>query len=33
MQRSKSNTVFQGVNALAWQEQIRSEWDETGLSH
>jgi hypothetical protein len=26
-------TAFQGVNALAWQEQIRSEWDETGLYH
>jgi len=21
--------AFQGVNALAWQEQIRGEWDET----
>jgi hypothetical protein len=25
--------AFQGVNALAWQQQIRSEWDETRLSH
>ncbi|MEH2296357.1 hypothetical protein [Nostoc sp.] len=25
--------AFQGVNALAWQQQIRSEWDEDGLSH
>ncbi|MBD2303897.1 hypothetical protein [Nostoc sp. FACHB-190] len=32
-QLSGKITAFQGVNALAWQEQIRSEWDETGLSH
>ncbi len=25
--------AFQKINALAWQQQIRSEWDETGLSH
>jgi hypothetical protein len=32
-QLSGKITAFQGVNALAWQkEQIRSEWDETGLS-
>lgn len=32
-QLSGKITAFQGVNALAWQEQIRSEWDETRLSH
>ena len=32
-QLSRKITAFQEINALAWQEQIRSEWDETGLSH
>jgi hypothetical protein len=32
-QLSGKITAFQGVNAVAWQEQIRSEWDEVGLSH
>ncbi|MEH2245350.1 hypothetical protein [Nostoc sp.] len=32
-QLSGKITAFQEINALAWQEQIRSEWDETGLSH
>jgi hypothetical protein len=28
-QLSGKITAFQGVNASAWQQQIRSEWDET----